>query len=118
MAEVLAGRLGVAVYAWRRLVRYSETRKQLMILDDPKFGFVRPRDLDIDDFKRILFTDQDSHRNYCLILLVKIYWVSSESVAPVSDPANLTTPKGYWLLATPITFLTATTIVSSNMWLS
>ncbi len=62
VAEALDGSIWVADNAQRRLVRYSETLQQLQVLDDPKFGFVGPRYLDIDDFGRLIVADQDAHR--------------------------------------------------------
>jgi len=46
----------------RRLVRYSQDLEVMQVLDDPKFGFVGPRYLDVDDFGRLIVADQDAHR--------------------------------------------------------
>jgi DNA-binding beta-propeller fold protein YncE len=58
----LAGNIWVADNANRRLVKYSPELERLRVLDHPKFGFVGPRYLDIDDFGRLLVADQDAHR--------------------------------------------------------
>ncbi len=62
VAEAPDGSLWLADNAQRRLVRYSQDLEQLQVLDDPKFGFVGPRYLDIDDFGRLIVADQDAHR--------------------------------------------------------
>jgi len=56
------GNIWVADNAARRLVKYSADLKQLQIIDNPKFGFVGPRYLDIDDFGNLVVADQDAHR--------------------------------------------------------
>lgn len=62
IAEDLEGNIWVADNAARRLVKYSPTLERLQILDHPKFGFVGPRYLDVDDFGRLVVADQDAHR--------------------------------------------------------
>ncbi len=46
----------------RRLVKYSPDLEKLITIDDPKFGFVGPRYLDVDSFGRLIVADQDAHR--------------------------------------------------------
>ena len=46
----------------RRLVKYSPDLEKLKTIDDPKFGFVGPRYLDVDSFGRLIVADQDAHR--------------------------------------------------------
>lgn len=60
--EAPDGSIWLADNAARRLVRYSPELEQLQVLDDPKFGFVGPRYLDVDDFGRLIVADQDAHR--------------------------------------------------------
>jgi len=62
VAEAPDGNIWVADNARARLVKYSPRLKRLQILDDPKFGFVGPRYLDIDEFGRLVVADQDAHR--------------------------------------------------------
>ncbi|MBL4891339.1 MAG: hypothetical protein JKX91_05860 [Rhizobiaceae bacterium] len=45
-----------------RLVKYSPDLEQLKVLNDPKFGFIGPRYLDVDEFGRLIVADQDAHR--------------------------------------------------------
>lgn len=62
VAEAHDGSIWVADNAQRRLVRFSPDLKQLQVIDGPKYGFVGPRYLDIDDFGRLVVADQDAHR--------------------------------------------------------
>lgn len=62
VAEAPNGNVWVADNANARLVEYSEDLEQLRVLDDPKYGFIGPRYLDIDDFGRLVVADQDAHR--------------------------------------------------------
>lgn len=62
IAEDNEGDVWVADNASRRLVEYSPDLVLLRILDHPKFGFVGPRYLDIDEFGRLVVADQDAHR--------------------------------------------------------
>ncbi len=62
IAEAPNGDIWVADNGNRRLGRYSRDLAQLQILDDPKFGFVGPRYMDIDEWGRLIVADQDAHR--------------------------------------------------------
>lgn len=62
IAEAPNGDIWVADNANRRLVRYSRDLALLQIIDDPKFGFVGPRYMDIDEWGRLIVADQDAHR--------------------------------------------------------
>lgn len=62
VAIALNGDIWVADNAARRLVRYSPQLELLQVLDDPKFGFVGPRYLDVTDFGHLVVADQDAHR--------------------------------------------------------
>lgn len=62
IAEDLDGNIWVADNLSRRLVKYSASLDRLGVLDGPKFGFVGPRYLDVDDFGRLVVADQDAHR--------------------------------------------------------
>ncbi|MGI9400947.1 MAG: NHL repeat-containing protein [Rhizobiaceae bacterium] len=62
VAEAPDGGIWVADNFNRRLVKYSPDLQQQMIIDDPKFGFVGPRYLDVDSFGRLIVADQDAHR--------------------------------------------------------
>ena len=62
VAEGLDGSIWVADNAGRRLVRYSTDLEQIMVLDDPKFGFLGPRYLDVTSFGHLVVADQDAHR--------------------------------------------------------
>ncbi len=56
------GDLWVADAGNRRLVKYSPDLQVLRVLDDPKYGWVGPRYLDIDALDRLVVADQDAHR--------------------------------------------------------
>lgn len=62
VAEALDGTIWLADNARSRLIRFSEDLEQLQVLDDPKFGFIGPRYVDVDDFGRLVVADQDAHR--------------------------------------------------------
>ena len=62
VAEALDGTIWVADNNARQLVQFSPDLELLRNLDDPKYGFVGPRYLDIDDFGRLIVADQDAHR--------------------------------------------------------
>lgn len=62
VAEGVAGTLWVADNNARRLVQLSPDLEVLKILDDPKFGFLGPRYLDVDDFGHLVVADQDAHQ--------------------------------------------------------
>ena len=62
IAEDLDGNIWVADNTSRRLVKYSPDLALLQVLDDPKFGFLGPRYLDVDEFGRLIVADQDAHR--------------------------------------------------------
>lgn len=56
------GTIWIADTGGRKLVEYSADLELLQVLDDPKYGFLGPRYLDVDDFGRIVVADQDAHR--------------------------------------------------------
>ena len=62
VAEAPDGSIWVADNFNRRLVRYSPELKQMQVVDDPKFGLVGARYLDVDNFGRLIVVDQDAHR--------------------------------------------------------
>jgi DNA-binding beta-propeller fold protein YncE len=62
VAEAPDGSIWVADNFNKRLVKYSPELKLEQLIDDPKFGFVGPRYLDVDDFGRLIVADQDAHR--------------------------------------------------------
>lgn len=62
VAEAPDGSIWVADNFNRRLVKYSTDLQQQLVIDDPKFGFVGPRYLDVDTFGRLIVADQDAHR--------------------------------------------------------
>lgn len=62
VAEGLDGSIWVADTGQRRLVRFSPELAQMQVIDAPKYGFVGPRYLDVDDFGRLVVADQDAHR--------------------------------------------------------
>ena len=62
VAEAPDGSIWVADNRQSRLVKYSADLELLQILDDPKFGFIGPRYLDITDFGHLVVADQDAHR--------------------------------------------------------
>lgn len=62
VAEGLDGSIWVADTGRARLVQFSPSLEVMTILDDPKYGFIGPRYLDVDDFGRLVVADQDAHR--------------------------------------------------------
>ena len=62
VAEAPDGTIWVADNNRARLVQFSQELEVIRILDDPKYGFVGPRYMDIDDFGRLIVADQDAHR--------------------------------------------------------
>lgn len=62
VAEGPDGSIWVADNFNRRLVRYSPDLEQLQVINDPKFGFIGPRYLDVTDFGYLAVADQDAHR--------------------------------------------------------
>lgn len=62
IAQDHEGNIWVADNQARRLVKYSEDLEQLQVIDNPKFGFVGPRYMDIDDLGFLIVADQDAHR--------------------------------------------------------
>lgn len=56
------GDLWVADAGNRRVVKYSPDLEVLGVLDDPKYGWVGPRYLDVDPLGRIVVADQYAHR--------------------------------------------------------
>lgn len=79
VAEAPDGSIWVADNAQRRLVRYSSDLAQMQVLDDPAFGFVGPRYLDVDAFGRLVVADQDAHR----VLLIEP--LTGELVGVIGD---------------------------------
>lgn len=62
VAEAPDGTIWVADNNARRLVQYSTDLEQLQVLNDPKFGFIGPRYLDVTAFGHLVVADQDAHR--------------------------------------------------------
>lgn len=62
VAEAPDGSIWVADNANRRLVRYSPELERLQVVNDPKFGFLGPRYLDVTEFGHLVVADQDAHR--------------------------------------------------------
>ncbi len=63
VAEAPDGSIWVADNFNRRLVRFSpDALEQQQVLNGPKYGFIGPRYLDIDEFGRLVVADQDAHR--------------------------------------------------------
>ena len=62
VGEAADGSIWVADAGNARLVKYSPDLELLQVLDDPKFGFIGPRYLDVDEFGRLVVADQDAHR--------------------------------------------------------
>lgn len=62
VAEALDGTIWVADNNQRRLMHFTPELDLIRSLEGPKYGFVGPRYLDIDDFGRLVVADQDAHR--------------------------------------------------------
>lgn len=62
VAEALDGSIWVADNLARRLVRYSPDLELLQVLDDPKFGLIGARYLDLTESGYLVVADQDAHR--------------------------------------------------------
>jgi streptogramin lyase len=62
VAEAPDGTIWLADSSSRRLVHYTADLVHIGTLDHPKFGFIGPRYLDIDDFGNLIVADQDAHR--------------------------------------------------------
>ncbi|WP_346898274.1 NHL repeat-containing protein [uncultured Roseibium sp.] len=62
VAEAPDGNIWVACTRRRRLVKFSPDLKELQVLDQPKFGFLAPRYLDIDAQGRLVVADSDAQR--------------------------------------------------------
>ncbi len=62
VAEAPDGTIWVADNNARRLVQYTPDLELLQELNDPKFGFVGPRYLDVTEFGHLVVADQDAHR--------------------------------------------------------
>jgi DNA-binding beta-propeller fold protein YncE len=62
VAEAPDGSIWVADNRARRLVRYSPDLELLQTLEDPKFGFIGPRYLDVTQTGLLVVADQDAHR--------------------------------------------------------
>ena len=62
VAEAPDGSIWVADNFNRRLVNLSPELKPIRIINDPKYGFIGPRYLDVDAFGRLVVADQDAHR--------------------------------------------------------
>ena len=62
VAEAPDGSIWVADNANRRLVRYSPELERMQVVNDPKFGFLGPRYLDVTEFGHLVVADQDAHR--------------------------------------------------------
>jgi len=62
VAEGLDGSVWVADTGRARLVRFSPELKELQVIDGPQYGFIGPRYLAVDDFGRLVVSDQDAHR--------------------------------------------------------
>jgi len=92
--EAPDGSVWVADNAARRVVRYSPDLEELQVLSDPKFGFVGPRYLAIDDFGRLVVADQNAHR----VLLIdpateELIGVLGDGV-PGEGPGKFDDPEG------------------------
>lgn len=94
VAEAPDGSIWVADNFQQRLVRFSEDLQQLQVLDDPKYGFIGPRYLDVDEFGRLIVADQDAHR------VLMIDPVSGDLLGVIGDgspglgPGKLDDPEG------------------------
>jgi len=94
VTEALDGSIWVADTNNRRLVRYSENLERQQVIEGPKYGFIGPRYLDIDDFGRLVVADQDAHR----ILLIDP--VTEDLLGTIGDgspglgPYKLDDPEG------------------------
>ena len=62
VAEGPDGTVWVADNRAQRLVQFTEDLELIKVLNDPKYGFVGPRYMDIDDLGRVVVADQDAHR--------------------------------------------------------
>ncbi len=62
VAEAPDGSIWIADNQGRRLVNLDQDLKYIRQISAPKFGFVGPRYLDVDDFGRLIVADQDAHR--------------------------------------------------------
>lgn len=62
VVEAPDGTIWVADNQGRRLVHLDADLQLLGVLNHPKFGFVGPRYLDIDEFGQMVVADQDAHR--------------------------------------------------------
>ncbi|MEO9826462.1 MAG: NHL repeat-containing protein [Paracoccaceae bacterium] len=62
VAEAPDSSVWVADNNARKLVRYSPELELLQTLDDPKFGFIGPRYLDVTRAGLLVVADQDAHR--------------------------------------------------------
>ncbi len=62
VAEAPDGTIWVADNVNRRLVRFDADLQLIQMLDDPKFGFVGPRYMDITPDGLLIVADQDAHR--------------------------------------------------------
>ena len=62
VAEALDGTIWVADNRRSQLVHLTPELEMIKTLNDPKYGFIGPRYLDIDDFGRLVVADQDAHR--------------------------------------------------------
>lgn len=62
VAEAPDGTIWVADNQGRRLVHLDTELQLIKILNHPKFGFLGPRYLDIDEFGQLVVADQDAHR--------------------------------------------------------
>ncbi len=62
VVEAHDGSIWVADNQRSQLVHLSEELEFIKALNDPKYGFIGPRYLDIDDFGHLIVADQDAHR--------------------------------------------------------
>jgi streptogramin lyase len=62
VVEALDGTIWVADNARAQLVHVDAELKLISILNDVKFGMLGPRYLAVDDFGRLIVSDQDAHR--------------------------------------------------------
>jgi streptogramin lyase len=62
IVEALDGTIWIADNARSQLVHLSQDLEFISALNHPKFGFVGPRYLAVDDFGRLVVADQDAHR--------------------------------------------------------